>query len=59
MYLSQHQAMKGSLDSFWNNLGNESVNEHFMANYLKNIQPKLTKAIAVDYREREEFVPSS
>lgn len=51
--------MKGSLDSFWNNLGNESVNEHFMANYLKNIQPKLTKAIAVDYREREEFVPSS
>lgn len=59
VYLSQHQAMKNSLDSFWNNLGNESVNEHFMANYLKNIQPKLTKAIAVDYREREEFVPSS
>ena len=57
VYLDKHLARQRSDDSFWNNLGDESISQHYMANYLKNIEPKRRKAMPVKYSERENYIP--
>lgn len=56
VYLQEHEAERKSVGSFWKNIGHQSVEEHFMDNYLKNIEPKLEAAVAVDYAEREAYL---
>jgi len=36
-YLNEHDAERMSVGSFWHNLGHESIEDHYMANYLKRI----------------------
>ena len=55
-YLSQVQASEESLGSFWENLKNLSVEQHFMANYIKNIESKSTGSTQVAYQEREKYI---
>ncbi|MBY4677411.1 lipase family protein [Marinobacterium arenosum] len=56
VYLDQHDATRLSVDSFWHDLGHESIREHFMVNYLAHIRAKLAGAVQVPYAERERFV---
>ena len=43
-------------DSFWKNLGHESVSAHFMQHYLQNIAFKLNGAEAIPYDQREQYL---
>lgn len=54
-YQSHHQVEENSVDSFWHNLGDESVSDHFMKNYLHNIASKLNGAKAVSFDQRERY----
>lgn len=56
-YQTQHQVRTEGVDSFWDNLGNESITEHFMTHYLRNINSKLEGATAVPYAQRERYIP--
>ena len=56
VYLDEHNAERKSVGSFWKNLGHESIEEHFMDNYLKNIASKLSKSNQVPYDERETTI---
>ena len=56
IYLEQHQAETKKVEGFWDNIDHESVKEHFIANYLKNINSKLAKAIQVPYSSREVYL---
>jgi len=56
-YLNEHDAERASVGSFWENLGKESVKEHFMENYLNNIKSKLTLSKQVAYEDREHHTP--
>lgn len=53
--LDEARAEHISLTDFWANLGNMSVHEHYMANYLANIQTKLLKSLAVPYVDRKKY----
>ena len=55
-YFEQHDAERKSVWSFWKNIGEESVNEHFIANYIKNLDSKLANAIQVPYAQRETYI---
>nr|WP_237457568.1 lipase family protein [Pseudomaricurvus sp. HS19] len=55
-YLQQHQAMRESLDSFWDNIGEESVTEHYMVHYLAHIRPKLQREQQINYNDRERYL---
>jgi triacylglycerol lipase len=57
VYLDKHDAARKSVGDFWKNLGRQSIKEHFMANYLKNIKGKLKTAIQVPYGTRAEKIP--
>lgn len=57
VYLEKHNATRKSIGSFWKNIGRESVSEHFMANYLKNIQGKKLDSVQVPYNQREKYIP--
>lgn len=57
VYLDKHDARRKSVGNFWRNIGHLSIEEHFMVNYLKNIESKATNAIQVPYREREKYIP--
>nr|WP_292955467.1 lipase family protein [Nitrosomonas sp.] len=56
IYLEQHQAETKKVEGFWDNIDHESVKEHFIANYLKNINSILAKAIQVPYSSREVYL---
>lgn len=55
-YLEQHDAERKSVWSFWENIGEESVSEHYMANYIKNLDSKLADALPVPYAQRETYI---
>jgi len=55
-YQTHHQIRTDDVDSFWDNLGNESVSDHFMKNYLHNIRSKLDQSKAVPYDQREHYI---
>ncbi len=55
-YLQQHMAIEKSVDSFWDNLGDESVSEHFMVHYIAHIRPKLQREQQIKYSERERYL---
>lgn len=56
IYLEQHQAGLQKVEGFWDNIDHESVQEHFIANYLTNIDSKLSDAIQVPYADREDYL---
>ncbi|MFT4888631.1 MAG: putative lipase [Pseudohongiellaceae bacterium] len=49
VYLAQHDATRKSIGEFWRRLGYESVEDHFMENYLQRIGLKLLGAVEVAY----------
>lgn len=55
-YLVEHDAERYSVNSFWLNLGQESIKEHFMDNYLANIKSKLSRTVQVPYNDREKYI---
>ena len=55
-YLEQHDAERKSVWSFWENIGEESISEHYMASYIKNLDSKLASAIPVPYAQRETYI---
>ena len=55
-YQSHRQVEANHVDSFWDNLGDESVSEHYMKHYLQNINSKLHGASPVPYDERERYI---
>ncbi len=57
VYMTRHNATRRSVDDFWKQLGDESVKEHFMDNYLHNINTKLKSAIQVSWENREQYIP--
>ncbi len=54
-YQTHHQLEQFSIDSFWRNLGSESVSAHYMKHYLQNITSKLQLAVAVPYDQRDRY----
>ncbi len=54
--LEQSDAARRSVLSFWTNLGHESIEEHYMDSYLRNIRSKLAHAEQVPYEMRERYV---
>lgn len=56
VYQNCHHAEKNSVGSFWKNLGHESVEEHYIANYLKNINAKLGLSTAIAYSDRKKYL---
>ncbi|MCB1984220.1 MAG: lipase family protein [Burkholderiales bacterium] len=56
VYLEQHQADTQKVEGFWDNIDHESVQEHFIANYLKNIGSKLKTALQVPFADREVYL---
>lgn len=56
IYQTHHQEQADSVDSFWHNLGDESISEHYMKHYLQNIASKLDGAEAVPYDQRERYI---
>lgn len=57
VYLPRHDATRRSVGDFWDQLGDESITEHFMDNYLRHINDKLVGAIQVSYDSREHYIP--
>ena len=53
-YLPVHDAERKSVGSFWANLFNESITDHYMDNYIVNISRKQQQATAVAYDKRNE-----
>ncbi len=56
VYQTHHQVERDDVDSFWDNLGDESITAHYMKHYLQNIESKLTQAKAVPYDQREHYL---
>ena len=56
MYLEEHDAERKSVGSFWKNFGHESVKDHYIKNYVKNIRNKFGNSVQVPYEKREEYV---
>jgi len=56
VYEPVHLARTESVGAFWKNLGHESVSEHYMKNYEKNIISKLNGAKQVPFSNRENFI---
>ena len=56
VYLEQHKVDMQKVEGFWDNIDHESVQEHFIANYLKNIGSKLTTALQVPFADREVYL---
>lgn len=55
-FVDEQAAEQESIGSFWKDLGHESVKEHFMDNYIKNIEAKLKAATPVPYADRHKYV---
>ena len=58
-YLEKHNAERKSVGDFWKNLFHESISNHFMANYIKNIEDKFDKSVQVPYSQREQAMKSN
>lgn len=56
IYLEQHQTDSQKVEGFWDNIDHESVQEHFIANYLKNIGSKLKTKLQVPFADREVYL---
>ncbi|MCP4669072.1 MAG: hypothetical protein GY849_22270 [Deltaproteobacteria bacterium] len=54
-FVTEGKAHNPMVESFWLNLGHESLEDHFMKNYLKRIKPKLDGGVAVPYNKRHEY----
>ncbi|MGB0911840.1 MAG: lipase family protein [Nitrospirales bacterium] len=57
VYLETHDAARKSVGNFWKDLGQESIKEHFMDTYLKNIKDKLEDSTQIPYGDREQYIP--
>ncbi|TGD71341.1 lipase family protein [Mangrovimicrobium sediminis] len=56
VYQTHHQVERYDVDSFWDNLGDESIVQHYMKNYLQNIAAKLRESQAVPFDQRETYI---
>ena len=56
IYLEQHQADRQKVEGFWDNIDHESIQEHFIANYLKNIGSKLKTSLQVPFVDRKKYL---
>lgn len=55
-YLEEHDAERYMSSDFWNHLGEKSLKDHYMENYIANIEGKIkTVSIEVPYSDREKF----
>ncbi|NIB43612.1 lipase family protein [Pseudomaricurvus alkylphenolicus] len=54
--LPQHRAIHKSEGSFWKDLGHQSLSDHYIDNYLANIQSKLKQAKAVEFDQRDDYL---
>jgi hypothetical protein len=52
IYLDDAPAEQADVTGFWHNIGHQSLDDHFMDNYLANIQTKLTKQKEVAYSDK-------
>lgn len=55
-FLEQSDAARKSVLGFWENLGHESIEQHYMDSYLGNIRSKLEHAEPVPYEIRERYI---
>ena len=56
VFQDEHLQRQTSSDSFWKNLGHESIDEHFMKHYLHNINSKLDSSKEVPFEQREKYI---
>ncbi len=56
VHMNQHRVMQTEADSFWKNLGHQRISQHFIANYIHQIEPKLNRATQVSYATRESYI---
>jgi predicted lipase len=56
VYQDTHLQRQSSSDSFWKNLGNTSIDAHFIKHYLHNIASKLKSAEQIPFIEREKYI---
>jgi hypothetical protein len=54
-YQDEQSAEDPLAESFWLNLGDESLDDHHIANYLARIEPKLNGQIEVPYSDRKQY----
>ncbi|MDH5232704.1 MAG: lipase family protein [Gammaproteobacteria bacterium] len=57
VFLDEHVAEGRDVSSFWKNLGNEKISDHFMDNYLSVLDSKQKDIIAVRYDQRKRYEP--
>jgi triacylglycerol lipase len=55
VYLNNHNVTEQDLSPFWLSLADLSVEDHFIANYRKNIADKLGKQIEVPFAQRHHY----
>lgn len=56
VWLDRHRARDGDVAGFWRNLEQASLEEHYMANYLRRLVSKQSKSVAVPFEQREAYV---
>ena len=56
VFQDKHLQRQTLTSSFWKNLGNESIDAHFMKNYLHNINSKLDSSKQVAFEQREDYI---
>ena len=52
IYLDDAPAEQADVTGFWHNIGHQSLDDHFMDNYLANIQSKVTNQKEVAYSDK-------
>lgn len=56
VYESKHLARQRSVGAFWESLGDESIPDHFIKNYIQHITPKIKAAQQVPFNDREKYI---
>jgi hypothetical protein len=55
-YLDQREAMHQSRESFWHDLGHESIQAHHIGRYVERVADKLGGSIEVAFSAREQYI---
>lgn len=55
VFLEEPKAEETKVTSFWDNILNESLKDHFIKNYLKHIKTKLSKQTEVPFNNRLNY----
>lgn len=56
VWLDRHRARGGDVAGFWRNFEQLSLEEHYMANYLRRLDSKREESVAVPFEQRESYV---